>query len=213
MNICWYAVSLILCSGGIGGISGGIGGNGGEGGEQGGNGGAGQGPTFIGKICFPESVTIGLDLALNVLQFGSWAHALAAGQPYADWSVTMALPPATNFQYKFIKVSSSGSVTWEWGPNRVYTTPTSAGSTVTVVGVFGSTRTSRTSPVTAAATGDSSVSTITTTTPTPQSTGVSVTFSEFATTSSGEVIKLVGSISELGSWSPKSAITLSSNNL
>lgn len=100
MNICWYAVSLILFSGGIGGISGGIGGNGGEGGEQGGNGGAGQGPTFIGKICFPESVTIGLDLALNVLQFGSWAHALAAGQPYTDWSVTMALPPATNFQYK-----------------------------------------------------------------------------------------------------------------
>lgn len=55
--------------------------------------------------------------------------------------------PSNTRPLSVIKVSSSGSVTWEWGPNCVYTTPTSAGSTVTVVGVFGYVFTSLIHPI------------------------------------------------------------------
>lgn len=41
-------------------------------------------------------------------------------------------------------------------------------------------------------------------------TSVAVTFDELATTTYGETIKLVGSISQLGSWDTANAVTLSS---
>ncbi|KAJ6547108.1 glycoside hydrolase superfamily [Mycena capillaripes] len=158
----------------------------------------------------------------SISQLGSWAPAaalaLTQSSTNADWKLTVALPPGTSFEYKFIKVS--GSVTWESGSNRVYTTPATPGSYVTLFGIFGST-TSSTSAVTGAATGNSvgptTATTVTvvptTTTPAPASTaGATVAFSESATTSGGEVMKLVGSINQLGNWAPSSAIPLSNNN-
>ncbi|KAJ6606513.1 alpha-amylase [Mycena vulgaris] len=72
------------------------------------------------------------------------------------------------------------------------------------------------SSTSSASSAGSSMSTTTTATsssiPVPVSTGASVTFSESATTSSGEVIKLVGSISQLGNWATGSAVALSNTN-
>ncbi|KAJ7093195.1 glycoside hydrolase superfamily [Mycena epipterygia] len=171
-------------------------------------------------VTFVETASTGTGDVIKVLgsitQLGSWTPtaALALTQPSlnADWRLTLELPPATNFEYKFIRVSSGGSVTWESGSNRVYTTP-APGSTVTLFGIFSST-TSSTSAVTGATTGNTVVPTTTTTSSSspPVSTGASVTFRESATTSSGEVIKLVGSISQLGNWAAASAIALSNTN-
>ncbi|KAJ7702356.1 glycoside hydrolase superfamily [Mycena rosella] len=172
-------------------------------------------------VTFVETASTGTGDVIKVVgsiaQLGSWAPAaaLALTQPSlnADWRLTLTLPPGTAFEYKFIRVSSGGSVTWESGSNRSYTTPPTAGSSVTLYGIFGST-TSSTSAVTVASTGNIVAPTPTTTSssPPPVSTGASVTFSESATTASGEVIKLVGSIGQLGSWAPASAITLSNTN-
>ncbi|KXT05837.1 hypothetical protein AC578_1103 [Pseudocercospora eumusae] len=48
------------------------------------------------------------------------------------WNTTVLIPSGTSFEYKFIKVGSSDSVTWESGPNRNYTVPTSCFSTSAV---------------------------------------------------------------------------------
>jgi hypothetical protein len=42
------------------------------------------------------------------------------------------LPAGTSIEYKFIRVESSGAVTYESGANRVYTVPRSCASTATV---------------------------------------------------------------------------------
>ncbi|EME83175.1 glycoside hydrolase family 13 carbohydrate-binding module family 20 protein [Pseudocercospora fijiensis CIRAD86] len=41
------------------------------------------------------------------------------------WNATVLIPSDTSFEYKFIKVGSSGGVTWESGSNRKYTVPPS----------------------------------------------------------------------------------------
>ncbi|KAJ7756865.1 glycoside hydrolase superfamily [Mycena maculata] len=160
-------------------------------------------------VIYAEQASTGPGDVIKVAsdKLGNWdpAAALPLSQPSpnADWTRTLTLPPGSYFQYKFIRVSSSGTVTWESGPNRVYTTPSKAGSVVTLYGIFGST-TSSSSAVTAGATP--------TTTSHQASTSASVTFSESATTASGEVVKLVGSIDQLGNWAPASAIALSNSN-
>ncbi|ESZ97509.1 glycoside hydrolase family 15 protein [Sclerotinia borealis F-4128] len=53
--------------------------------------------------------------------------------------------------------------------------------------------------------------TTSTTSSCPTATSVAVTFHELATTSLGQTIKLAGSISQLGSWAPASAIALSAS--
>ncbi|KXX79767.1 Alpha-amylase A type-1/2 [Madurella mycetomatis] len=66
----------------------------------------------------------------NIPALGNWnpsnAVTLNASRYTQDnplWIGTVSLPPGTVVEYKFIKVSSSGSVTWEAGPNRTYTVP------------------------------------------------------------------------------------------
>ncbi|KAI6088456.1 carbohydrate-binding module family 20 protein [Hypoxylon rubiginosum] len=67
----------------------------------------------------------------SISELGSWdvskAPALSAAQYTASnplWTYTLKLAPGTTFQYKFVKVESSGAVTWESDPNRSYTVPT-----------------------------------------------------------------------------------------
>ncbi|KAK7054065.1 alpha-amylase [Favolaschia claudopus] len=93
-------------------------------------------------ITFSSTANVGAGETLKVVgsisQLGSWApsSALSLSQsPGSSWTLTITLPPATSFEFKYIKVSSSGSVTWESGSNRVYTTP-NAGSSVTLSGAF-----------------------------------------------------------------------------
>ncbi|KAJ7348969.1 glycoside hydrolase superfamily [Mycena albidolilacea] len=191
----------------------------------------------------------------SISQLGSWAPAAALplappSTGNAPWTLTVTLPPGTSFAYKFIKVASSGSVTWESGNDRVYMTP-GAGTSVTLYGTFGLTGSSTSAvtgagPATTAASSSSSSaasspaassspvsppasSSRAYTSPlasspastqaassslasSPASTQATVTFKESASTTSGEAIKLVGSISQLGNWAPASAVTLTNAN-
>jgi len=63
---------------------------------------------------------------------GSWntgaAVALSSAN-YPLWSVTLDLPVSTYVEYKYIKKDGSGTVVWESGSNRTFTTPASGSTT------------------------------------------------------------------------------------
>ena len=91
-------------------------------------------------VTFNEKVTTVWGDTIKVVgsipALGSWspssAIALSASQYTSSnplWSATVTLPAGTTFQYKFIKVSSSGAVTWESDPNRSYTVPNTCSTT------------------------------------------------------------------------------------
>jgi len=80
-------------------------------------------------------------IAGSIAALGSWnsgsAVALSASGYTASnplWSVTINFAPATSFEYKFIQVSSTGTVSWESGSNRAYTVAASAGVCSVTVG-------------------------------------------------------------------------------
>jgi hypothetical protein len=95
--------------------------------------------TFNEKVKTVVGQTI--KIAGSVSELGSWdtsaAPALSASK-YTDanplWSSTITLSAGTSIEYKFIKVETSGSITYESGTNRVYTVPKSCESAVTVAG-------------------------------------------------------------------------------
>jgi len=69
----------------------------------------------------------------NITALGSWntanAISLSASQYTTGnplWSGTVSLAPGVGVQYKFVKVGSSGSVTWEADPNHTYSVPCAA---------------------------------------------------------------------------------------
>lgn len=69
---------------------------------------------------------------------GHWnpdkAVALSASQ-YTEgnplWQGTVSLRPDTLLQYKYVKVSSTGTVEWEADPNHTYTVPCETSTAVT----------------------------------------------------------------------------------
>lgn len=88
-------------------------------------------------ITFQESVTTAygetIKLVGSISQLGSWtvasAPAMSASQYTSAsplWTYTVSLPAGTALEYKFVKVGSTGTVTWESDPNRSYTVPASA---------------------------------------------------------------------------------------
>ncbi|MCX5334634.1 carbohydrate-binding module family 20 domain-containing protein [Streptomyces sp. NBC_00140] len=81
-------------------------------------------------------VTATTDLGTNVYvvgsiaALGSWNTADAiplSSASYPTWSKPVIVPKSTAFEYKFVKKNSSGTVTWESGTNRSYTTGSSSG--------------------------------------------------------------------------------------
>ncbi|KAF9553230.1 hypothetical protein CPC08DRAFT_645884 [Agrocybe pediades] len=102
-------------------------------------------PVSTVSVLFNELVTTvfgdTIKLAGSISQLGSWdpnsAPALSAAQ-YTNanplWSTTIDLPAGTAFQYKFIKVSSSGAVSWESDPNRSSSVPVGCEKSVVVSG-------------------------------------------------------------------------------
>lgn len=79
-----------------------------------------------------------IKLVGSISQLGSWSPSsgvtLSAAQYTTSnplWTTTVKLPAGTKFEYKFVKVSSSGAVTWESDPNRSYTVPQSCSDSVT----------------------------------------------------------------------------------
>ncbi|KAL2178652.1 glycoside hydrolase family 13 protein [Thermothelomyces heterothallicus CBS 202.75] len=66
----------------------------------------------------------------NVPELGNWNSASAVTLDASRftssnplWSVVVRLAPGTAIEYKYIKVSQSGTVTWEADPNRTYNVP------------------------------------------------------------------------------------------
>ena len=51
---------------------------------------------------------------------------------YPNWFLNASMPAGANIQFKFIKIASDGTVTWENGSNHSYTVPTSGTANVTV---------------------------------------------------------------------------------
>ncbi|KAH9483080.1 Glucoamylase [Psilocybe cubensis] len=104
-----------------------------------------SGPVITSPTCSTVSVTFNhkvstvygesIKLVGSIPQLGSWNPSSAvplSSSGYTSsnplWSITATLPAGTSFQYKFIKVSSSGAVSWESDPNRSYTVPSSCDS-------------------------------------------------------------------------------------
>lgn len=77
-----------------------------------------------------------IKLSGSIEQLGDWdtddAVALSSSE-YTEsdnlWYVMVDLPAGTSFEYKYIRVESDGSVEWETASNRVYTVPSSCGTT------------------------------------------------------------------------------------
>ncbi|KAJ7891234.1 alpha-amylase, partial [Mycena olivaceomarginata] len=88
-------------------------------------------------VTFKESASTtsgeAIKLVGSISQLGNWAPASAVTLTNANsvWSVTLALPPNTAFQYKCIRERLS----WESDPNRSYTT-LGQGSSVTLTSTF-----------------------------------------------------------------------------
>ncbi|KAJ7090419.1 alpha-amylase [Mycena belliarum] len=94
--------------------------------------------TFVETVSTTSDQTV--KLVGSIAQLGTWepSRALALTRPSSGtaWKLTLTVPPGTYFEYKFIKTTASGTVTWEGGSNRIYTTG-AAGAAVALYGVFG----------------------------------------------------------------------------
>ncbi|KAF1850608.1 carbohydrate-binding module family 20 protein [Cucurbitaria berberidis CBS 394.84] len=71
-----------------------------------------------------------IKIAGNTAQLGNWnpsnAPTLSAASYTSSnpvWTITLPLAAGQAVQYKFVKVSSSGTITWESDPNRAYAAP------------------------------------------------------------------------------------------
>ncbi|WP_422742257.1 carbohydrate-binding module family 20 domain-containing protein [Micromonospora sp. WMMD754] len=119
----------------------------------------------------------------NVPELGSWSPANAvklAAQGGGSYRATVDLPRSATVEYKFVKVTTGGAVTWESGSNRTLTTP--------AAGTYAVTETFR---------GDTVTST------------VAATFAVTATTAYGQNVFVVGNVPALGGWNPAAAVPLS----
>ncbi|AEV86508.1 alpha-amlyase [Actinoplanes sp. SE50] len=85
-------------------------------------------------VTFTESATgTGLYVVGSIASLGSWNTADAiplTSTGASGWSRLVALPQRTTFQYKYLRKDSSGTVTWESGSNRSYTTGTASSYTI-----------------------------------------------------------------------------------
>lgn len=95
------------------------------------------------KVTFNERATTvygeNIFVVGQLTQLGNWDPASAkplSASKYTSsdplWFAQIDLPASTSFDYKYIRKSSAGVVTWESDPNRRTTTSTGCGSSVTV---------------------------------------------------------------------------------
>ncbi|QRV78353.1 alpha-amylase [Ceratobasidium sp. AG-Ba] len=62
----------------------------------------------------------------SISELGSWVPENAipmSPEAYPTWAAELSIPAGVTFEYKYIKKTPSGEVTWESGPNRIYTVP------------------------------------------------------------------------------------------
>ncbi|MFI2710692.1 carbohydrate-binding module family 20 domain-containing protein [Micromonospora sp. NPDC018662] len=119
----------------------------------------------------------------SVPELGSWTPANGVrltAQGGGTFRATVDLPRSTPLEYKFVKVTAAGAVTWESGANRTLTTP--------ATGTYAVTETFRGDTV---------------------STAVATSFAVTATTAYGQNVFVVGNVAALGGWNPANAVALS----
>jgi glycosidase len=74
----------------------------------------------------------------NTVELGNWGTTFdTAVGPMLDpsnpnWFLNVSVPAGQTIQFKFIKIASNGTVTWENGNNHTYTVPTSGTGSVNV---------------------------------------------------------------------------------
>ncbi|MER7269859.1 carbohydrate-binding module family 20 domain-containing protein [Micromonospora sp. WMMD712] len=120
----------------------------------------------------------------SLAELGSWAPAGAVkltAQGGGSYRAVVDLPRSTAVEYKFIKKTAAGVVTWESGANRAFTTPAS--------GTYAVTETFRGDTVTSGQ--------------------VATSFHATVTTSYGQNVYVVGNVAALGGWNPANAVALS----
>lgn len=77
-------------------------------------------------------------LSGNVEELGKWSATPAQiygpmlCPNYPSWYIVASVPAGQTIQFKFLKISSGGTVTWEGGSNHSYTVPTSGTANCTV---------------------------------------------------------------------------------
>lgn len=94
--------------------------------------------TFTVNNAPPTSVGDNIYLSGSVTELGSWSTSTSVAigpmlaPAYPNWFITASVPACTSVQFKFIKVTAGGVVTWENGTNHSYTTPCSGTASTTV---------------------------------------------------------------------------------
>jgi hypothetical protein len=94
--------------------------------------------TFTVNNAASTSVGDYIFLAGSTVELGNWGTTFdtAVGPMldpnYPNWFLNVSLPAGQTVQFKFIKITSSGAVTWEGGSNHTYTVPTSGVGSVNI---------------------------------------------------------------------------------
>ena len=94
--------------------------------------------TFTVNNASPTSVGDNIYLSGSVTELGNWSTSktVAIGPMlapnYPNWFVTASVPACATIQFKFLKITAGGAVTWENGSNHSYTTPCSGTGATTV---------------------------------------------------------------------------------
>jgi len=94
--------------------------------------------TFTVNNATPTNFGDYIFLTGSTIELGNWGSTFdTAIGPMLDpnhpnWFLNVSLPAGTAVQFKFIKIASTGAVTWENGSNHQYTVPTSGTGYVTV---------------------------------------------------------------------------------
>jgi glycosidase len=94
--------------------------------------------TFTVNNATPTNTGDYIFLTGSTIELGSWGTTwdTAIGPMldpnYPNWFLNTSMPAGTNIQFKFIKIASDGTVTWENGSNHTYTVPSSGTGSVNV---------------------------------------------------------------------------------
>ncbi|GAA3766847.1 carbohydrate-binding module family 20 domain-containing protein [Salinactinospora qingdaonensis] len=121
-------------------------------------------------------------------ELGAWDPANGlhlSADTYPVWTATLDLPADTTFEYKYVKLTTDGTLEWENDPNR---SATVSGSSATLTDTWNQT-----------SGGGSECSTI------------SSSFEATVETSYGQEVYVVGSLPELGAWDPANGLHLSAD--
>lgn len=94
--------------------------------------------TFTVRDAIPTQWGDNIYLTGSVPELGSWSTDpnVAIGPmltpDHPDWFIVASVPACATVEYKFVRITAGGAVTWENGPNHSYTAPCAGTDAVTV---------------------------------------------------------------------------------